>query len=101
MGILFNQRNEVWRIEIREKWLVPRTELDGVSEVLIDHKVPFAVSVIGNNIYIDMHNVSCEFKRFDDAQQALLELIGFKKKFGQLKPESTVNTRMREIFGGD
>lgn len=86
MGILSLQRNNKWRIEIRETWKIPlNTERKDFDMFIVEHKIKHNIDYDEQSIIFKFDDSSIEIEEFKQFLVILNKILMFKEKFGQLQ----------------
>ena len=84
MGLLITQRkDEGWRVEIREQWLVDTFKgalkvMDRLMIIGIEFKITYSFELV----HIHIEDAAVDRKEFDKFQEVMEELMKFKNKYG-------------------
>jgi hypothetical protein len=84
LGILITQMEGNWIISLREDWYIENgKDVRDVVEYLSRYGVDMGIVNFDNFVKIHMHNSNVKVKDYDQTKAVVLELMEFKRKFGQ------------------
>lgn len=85
MGILITQREDVWKVSLKEDWLLKNREnVLELSDFLIKNKISFKTKCMMDYCLISFENDCFESTDFGAIKKILTELLHYKNDYGKV-----------------
>jgi hypothetical protein len=88
MGILVRQHGNTWFAKLNEEWIFDSS----LAAYLEDKNISFVENVNGSMKIIKMVGAEFSTESYPIFVKTLLELVGFKEKFGKVKYRGEVSS---------